>query len=349
MWSANRRLLSGKRSSYSKPFAALTTLAWVLAFSGQPSLTSAETLIAEGDAWRYWFGPYAATMARAPMFPALGNHDIWSENGRWFRKYFHLPENGPSDLKERCYSLDYGNVHVAVIDSNPFNKNNKSDMKDNVHSFVLVDIQGDELALKGIDEDGKEIDALHLALDHPFAMDGILHDSSWKRSSHGLNLYAAIRGDTLYVAMQDAGEGSDHFIFLADSPGPPRQTCWNKRGGVMTWSAFLADEDGNGFHGWFDGNETRLKDPLTYKSMTPVESKNAGTAAVLEGTIDLKRHFGEIPQHLFITAAPYKSPDRGHLVAAAQVPSGDNDSDLEESEFLRIRSQDLVLDFPSPD
>ena len=394
----------------------------------------------------FWFRPYAATMARAPTFPALGNHDILSENGRWFREYFHLPENGPTNLKERNYSLDYANVHLAVIESNAFQKKNRSEMDaiaawleadlaatsqpwklvtlhhplytsrgshgstalarerlgpiferagvqlvfqghnhfyerlnpvkgvhyvtvgaggmdlheatsrknysaavmDKVHSFVLVDVRGEKLTLKGIDEDGSEFDALHLDLENPFVMDGLLDEPAWQRASHGLNLYAAIHEDTLYVAVQDAGEGSDHFIFLADRAGPTRRSAWNKRGGVMAWSAFLADEDGNGFHGWFDGSEKRLKDPLTYRSMTPGESYRAGAAAVLEGTIDLRKHFGAVPEHLYIAAAPYKSPDRGRLVAAAQVPAGDDDGDLEENEFLRIRSQDLVVDSPPP-
>ena len=116
----------------------------------------------------------------------------------------------------------------------------------------------------------------------------------------------------------------------------------------MAWSAFLADEDGNGFHGWFDGNGMLLRDPSTYQSMTSGESGSAAGVAVLEGTIDLSRHFGQLPEHLYVAAAPYKSPDRGRLVPDAQVPSGDGDGELEEPEFLRVRLQDLMLDSLSP-
>jgi hypothetical protein len=394
----------------------------------------------------YWFGPYAATMARAPTFPALGNHDILSENGRWFQEYFHLPPNGPTGLEERNYALDYGNVHLAVIESNAFHEGDTAEMdaiaqwieedlgatsqpwklvalhhplytsrgnhgstsllrqrlgpifersgvqivfqghnhfyerlnpvngvhyvtaggggmnlhvatdrtrysarvKDDVHSFVLVDVEGNHLTVRGIDENGAEFDTLHLALDHPFAMDGLLDDPAWKRQNHGLDLYLALRGETLYLAVQDAGEGSDHFIYVTDRAGPQQPAGWNKRGEVMTWSAFLADEDGNGFHGWFDGNGSRLGDPLSYQSMTPGESNSARGTPVLEGSIDLSRHFGRIPEHLYVAAAAYESPDRGRLVTRAQVPAGDGDGDLEEDEFLRVRLQDLTVDTPSP-
>ena len=114
----------------------------------------------------------------------------------------------------------------------------------------------------------------------------------------------------------------------------------------MNWSVFLADEDRNGFHGWFDGNRRTLKDHLTYQSMTPGESGSVRGTAVLEGIIDLRRHFGQLPEYLYVAAAAYKSPDRGRLVTNAQVPSGDGDGDLEENEFLRVRLQDLMLDRP---
>jgi predicted phosphodiesterase len=394
----------------------------------------------------YWFTPYAASMARGPVFPALGNHDLESENGSWFLKYFHLPTNGPAGSEERNYSFDYGNAHVAVVDSNPFHREKdpaameviaawleddltgtdqpwkfvvlhhavhaspgsrgfepslrrdlapiferagvqivfqghnhwyersnpvngvhyittgaggrslheasqpsrySARLKDDVYSFVLVDVAGDKLNLQAIDENGTALDALVLDLGHPFKMDGLLDEPSWKRASHGLDLYAAIRGNTLYVAVQDAGEGSDHFIFLADATAPLQSAPWAKRGQAMTWSAFLADEDGNAFHGWFDRDGRRLDAPAhAYRSMTPGEDNTAGGIAVLEGTIDLMTHFGRIPERLHMAAAPYKSPEGGRLIPESQVPAGDGDGDLEGDEFLSISVRDLTLDAP---
>lgn len=395
----------------------------------------------------FWFKPYAPTMARGPTFPALGNHDIESEAGRWLLEYFHLPRNGPNGLKERHYSFDYANVHVTVIDSNLFVGNDPDELlinttadwleddlaateqpwkvvvlhhafhaspgsrgteprlksvledilerngvqlvfqghnhwyersnpvngvhyittggggrslhrasklnaytaklEDEVFSFVIVDVEGDTLHLRAIDADGGEFDMLDLDLGHPFEMDGLLDDTTWKRASQGLDLYAAIRGNILYVAVQDAGEGSDHFVFVADVEGSQQKSVWNKAGKMMAWSAFLADENDNGFHGWFDRDGNLLKAPAgAYRSMTSGKTNNPRSVQVLEGTLDLVEHFGEVPEHLFIAAAPYKTRNGGGLISDAQVPMGDGGKNLEKDEFLFVSTEDLVVALP---
>jgi hypothetical protein len=143
-------------------------------------------------------------------------------------------------------------------------------------------------------------------------------------------LYAAIRGETLYVAVQDAGEGNNHLIFIADDTGSLQSANWPKPGEAMTWITFLADEDGNGLHGWFDQNGDRLqRDSHGYRSMTPGEGDTTRGLAVLEGTVDLMSHFGGTPDRLFIAAAPCNSPEGIRLIAGSQVPAGDDDRDLE--------------------
>ena len=115
----------------------------------------------------------------------------------------------------------------------------------------------------------------------------------------------------------------------------------------MAWSAFLADEDENGFHGWFDKAENRLETPThAYRSTTPGVSDARRGRVVLEGTIDLISHFGRIPDRLFIAAAPYKSPEGGRLVAGSQVPAGNGDGDLEAQEFLSVNTRDLSVADP---
>lgn len=76
--------------------------------SGQPGL------------YDRYLAAYAPTMRRAPMFPALGDHDIQSANGKWMLTYFRLPQNGPRDMKGRNYSFDYGNAHFMALDSTAF-------------------------------------------------------------------------------------------------------------------------------------------------------------------------------------------------------------------------------------
>ncbi len=396
-----------------------------------------------GDYDALWFRPYRASMARAPTYPALGNHDIRAGKGQWLVDYFHLPRNGPPGLEERNYSFDYGNAHVVVVESNPFHEEDTAAMEtieawlshdlalttkpwkfvglhhpphtsrgyhndetfvkerlapiferfgvqlvfqghnhwferlnpingvyyittgaggrslhgiahrkpysaklvNDVYSFTLVDIDGTKLTLRAIDQKGSEIDRFHLDIGHPFQMDGLLDDPSWKRASHGLDLYVALRGHTLYLATQDAGEGSDHFIFLGDQRADIRQANWAKAGQVMTWSAFLADENDNGFHGWYGSKEERLAAAHVYRSVTSgLNNNGANGNGVLEGTIDLVAHFGYLPSKIYVAAAPYKTSTSGQLVVDAQAPQGDGNGDIEPDEFLELDTAAITLE-----
>ncbi|MGI6486027.1 MAG: metallophosphoesterase family protein [Tepidanaerobacteraceae bacterium] len=59
-------------------------------------------------------------LAASPVFkglslmPAVGNHD----DEELFRQFFALPQNGPKGYEETFYSFDYGNCHIAVLNSN---------------------------------------------------------------------------------------------------------------------------------------------------------------------------------------------------------------------------------------
>ena len=46
------------------------------------------------------------------FFPALGNHDLITENGKPYYDYFTLPGN------ERYYDFTWGNVHFFVLNTN---------------------------------------------------------------------------------------------------------------------------------------------------------------------------------------------------------------------------------------
>ena len=396
----------------------------------------------------YWFTPYAATLRRAPIFPALGNHDIESGNGAWYLKYFHLPQNGPATELERNYSFDYGNAHFAIIDANvfvnPFDATRSTNVKNwlaadlaattqrwkfviwhqpaytssgsgahnpevqlqtdiqplcaqygvqmvfkghnhfyerinpisgvnyittgaggrslqavsvfpaysatvnaSVFSFTRIDINGGSLVLSEIDLNGNEIDHLELNLDHPFNIDGLVDSTAYLRATNGLKLYAAIRGNFLYLATQDAGEGSDHFIYLNNQSAPMHAANWAKAGQVMTWSAFLADENDNGFKGWFDGSSQQLTDSAIYSATTSgLNNNGAAGNGVLEGRINLAAHFGVFPTQIYLAAAPFGSADGGALVTSAQVPAGNGDGSIQANEFLILNTRDIALDLP---
>ena len=57
------------------------------------------------------FRPYAAVMRESAWFPALGNHDVKTEEGRPELEAFHSPG------RERWYRFSWGNAAVTVLDS----------------------------------------------------------------------------------------------------------------------------------------------------------------------------------------------------------------------------------------
>jgi len=216
------------------------------------------------------------------------------------------------------------------------------------HSYTVVDIQGGRLKLEQFDETNGKIDEFNLDIGHEFSIDGLLDNPSWLRAQNGLRLYAAIRGFNLYVATQDAGEGSDHFIYINSMLSTQRTMNWAKSGNIMQWGAFLADENDGAFQGWFGANQQSLTDFDFYKSMSSGLNNNApyGTNGVLEGSIDLPAHFGTFPQQLYLAAAPYGNADGGTLSFTAQVPAGNNDGDIQSNEFLLLNARDIALDLP---
>ncbi len=395
----------------------------------------------------FWFSLYGPSMARVSTFPALGNHDWDTASGQYMVDYFRLPANGPAGHIGKNYSFEFGNMHIAVIDTEPYEDDDTAAMsainvwlaadlaaatqrwrsvllhrppftsqashddhvrvKANIvpilkaggvqlvfqghnhwyerinpidgthyittggagawlyapalrkdysavlyntrHSYTLVDVQSGRLTLQQMNDQGAMIDEFSLDLDHPFSMDGLLDSPAWLRAANGMKLHAAIRGPYLYVAAEDAGEGSDHFVYVADTVGTQRPANWSKSGAVMQWGAFLADENDGAYHAWFDAGGTALGDFDRYKSTTSgLNNNGAGSNGVLEGTLALADHFGSFPQQLYLAVAPFATTNGGHLHAASQVPAGNGDGNLDSTEFLVVSTRDLALDLPVP-
>jgi 3',5'-cyclic AMP phosphodiesterase CpdA len=64
-----------------------------------------------------FFGVYAPVIDRVPFFPASGNHEYRTAAGGPFFSSFALPGTGGPAARERWYSVDWGPVHFAVIDT----------------------------------------------------------------------------------------------------------------------------------------------------------------------------------------------------------------------------------------
>jgi len=167
-------------------------------------------------------------------------------------------------------------------------------------------------------------------VNNQWTMDGVRDaDSTLIASHNGMSLWAGLKGNTLYVACNDAGEGNDHFIFVARPPGALRAAPWAKAGLVADWAAFLADENSNDHEGWAD-------------SAGATQAATGANGGVLEGTIDLVGEFGSLPASVWLAAAPYTNPDGGALVHSSQVPASVNgNGTIDAAEYVEIFMCDL--------
>ena len=173
-----------------------------------------------------------------------------------------------------------------------------------------------------------------------FTLDGALDPGVPVRAGGvtSVRLAAAVSAaGVLYVATDDAGEGSDHFLLVsATPPGAARAAPFAKAGTVAAGTGpllFLADENDNGFSGWFRREAAAGDTALTGAAYLAATGANGG---VVEGALDLTAAFGAVPATVYLAAAPYATADGGALVAAAQTPSGDGDGDLDAAEYLAI-------------
>ena len=186
--------------------------------------------------------------------------------------------------------------------------------------------------------DAASVDAMP-CVGNAFVLDGVLDASATIVAGGGttLRLAVAVAADgRLYVATDDAGEGGDHVILISATPpsAGARPAPFAKAGTVAAGAGdliTLADENDNGFTGWFriepTGGDTALT-AAAYNSAT------AGNGGVVEGTVDLRAAFGTIPTTLYLAAVPYASADAGALVSAAQTPIGNADGNVNADEYV---------------
>jgi len=171
-----------------------------------------------------------------------------------------------------------------------------------------------------------------------WTMDGQLDgDAMLVAANQGRHLYAGLIGDTFYVATEAAGGGNDHFIFLANPPGSLRSAPWAKSGLVADWTAFLAQENDNGWIGWFDQDATAA-------------FGGGPGSAYLEGTINLLEQYSQVPAQLYLALAPYATPNGGALQHASQVPPSVNgNGNVDAAEFALVDLCSITVGRPAAD
>ena len=212
------------------------------------------------------------------------------------------------------------------------------------------DLDGDGLVEGGESDPSNGTDTQKPSDIREYQMDGILDFRSELLASNGLNLYGRFDGRYLYLATEDAGEGSDHFILIVTNPTDAVAAPFAKSGQVARWSRFLADENNTNFVAWFDAAQNQVTNVFEGRSATYFE--NGGW---VEGVIDLASLFGAgFTSSLYLAAAPYATTDGGELFPGAQVPAGNGDGDiLGGVEFYLLNPGDLdgdgINDSADPD
>ncbi len=75
--------------------------------------------------WGEWFGAGSWINAMIPSVPAVGNHEMQkAEDGsksavtHHWRPQFVLPTSGPEGLEETCYTVEYQDTLIVVLNSN---------------------------------------------------------------------------------------------------------------------------------------------------------------------------------------------------------------------------------------
>ncbi|MEO0529278.1 MAG: hypothetical protein AAF266_01745 [Planctomycetota bacterium] len=155
-----------------------------------------------------------------------------------------------------------------------------------------------------------------------FVMDGVLDEGAMVFATEdGRTIWYALEGDTLYLATNDAGEGEDVFLYLADTPGELGDANWGKAGQVAGWDAFIADENDNDYEGWFDNEGS-------------AEVATGPNGGVLEATIDLVDEFGEVPEEVYLALAHFATGDGGSLEWLLNELSANGS--IEANEYLRL-------------
>ncbi len=157
----------------------------------------------------------------------------------------------------------------------------------------------------------------------PFVMDGTLDAGvTAVATSAAGSIYAALRGNLLYLAAPAPVTGQDAFLFLAATPGTLRAAPWAKAGQVAGWDAFIGSESTNSYVGWFDA----------------AGATQVARGGVIEGTIDLAGELGTLPESIYVAFARFATADGGTLTTSAQIPASVTaNGTLEAGEYARVR------------
>lgn len=90
-----------------------------------------------------YFGPYENLIGDSMVAPTIGEIDLKANNGKAFREAFELPAD-PDQENPLYRSFDYGPVHVVILDSELYMKNDQSGI-DAQRAWLTSDLQSTDL------------------------------------------------------------------------------------------------------------------------------------------------------------------------------------------------------------
>lgn len=152
--------------------------------------------IADSDEqWDEWFDAGGWVYRTIPSIPIIGNHEQPDINtpedgagfSRFWRPQFALPLNGPEDLLETVYYLDYQGVRfIALNGSKQLEEQSKwleGVLADNPNRWTIVAMH-QPMFSTGKDRDSKEIQAAFEELFDKYKVDIVLqgHDHTYART-----------------------------------------------------------------------------------------------------------------------------------------------------------------------
>lgn len=173
------------------------------------------------------------------------------------------------------------------------------------------------------------------AAEVPFVLDGVPDFASYRASNPGMVIYAAIRGDVLYLSTWTPNpvNGNDHFLMLSDRIETSAATAapWAKAGTTAFPgdAPFLASEANNEYIDWFN-----TAGAATARFRSPTDGEQ------MEGTVNLVQLYGTMPETIYLSALSYQDPDGGLLVAQAPGMVTDN-GNVDPGEILALPTRSI--------
>ena len=108
---------------------------------------------------------------------------------------------------------------------------------------------------------------------------------------------------------------------------------WSKAGQVAAWAAYMAQEESNGWNGWFD------LDVGTYRSNTP----ETMDLPYMEGQFDLGAELGTGLETIYLAVGLWGGADSDPMLPDYQAPEGNGDGNIDADEYAEVTLLDIQV------